>query len=788
VSDLIAVSYFANRTDNAPTRAVYSWSDLKQQLSAPRLSQCSIHNCIGADCPHKNGPAWSPAIYPAGAPRAKANVESVSVLVLDLDHLTGDQLVRAAQSLAPFRYIAHASHSDSNRPPRDIGTPEKPKLIDGRCIRVIIALTRPVTRDEWPRFWSSACVAFGIPVDRQTSDCSRIYYLPSRPQAADYYFAHQDGALLDVDGVLAAAPPVIPYVDVVDELVPSAGCLATSEQLGVAAMELAANWPKSGRHGAQLALSGALAREGWDPDTIADFCAMVARLEPGRPPGYDGYENGKRHAAARSSVAKFDSGEQIAGWGSLAKLLGDSGQNVVESIGRKLGLNANGDAWADTMMRAAPTLPQNLSDALGFVASSQLPPDQIAPLIEEMLLEDTPPVRSFPTGINALDAALGGGVSTQQVTVIAAPPGASKTGFVMSLGLHIEATSNVPVLYASTELLNNEISIRFGANVCDVSWRDALRGRVDKQKLYQAVRGKRIRGIGRDKWPRTEGTIAPLTLLAERVAAMKEQYGVAPLVIVDYLQQLARGSEEGLKGRVGQLMMGLLVIAQHFDCPVIAVSNVSRAYYGQAKQQTLRAAKDPVIYLGAAKESGDIDYDAATIIYVDLEKSVSNALGVAVALALAKVRHGETCFVGARAKLDSGRWYEDASAADEVLGSDGSAQRVMQGFAKRVASEADATADDAKVIAAARLRPQPKNMLRDTCGIPPKRVDEALIRCLGDGRLVLHKDEGLDALGRARRNVVLVMTPDMVPSAPAPFIQRPVVPADPALAAFLGQR
>jgi len=73
-------------------------------------------------------------------------------------------------------------------------------------VRIIFVLSRPVTRDEWPRFWRAAMRMLGLPADPSTCDANRLYYLPSRPSDADYFCSTNDGVALDVEDVLAKAP------------------------------------------------------------------------------------------------------------------------------------------------------------------------------------------------------------------------------------------------------------------------------------------------------------------------------------------------------------------------------------------------------------------------------------------------------------------------------------------------------------------------------------------------------------------------------------------------------
>src|SRR4029077_2644969 len=45
-----------------------------------------------------------------------------------------------------------------------------------------------------------------LPADPACCDANRLYYMPSRPSDADYFFATNDGKPLDVDEILASTP------------------------------------------------------------------------------------------------------------------------------------------------------------------------------------------------------------------------------------------------------------------------------------------------------------------------------------------------------------------------------------------------------------------------------------------------------------------------------------------------------------------------------------------------------------------------------------------------------
>jgi hypothetical protein len=189
-----------NKLDLAPRRTRASWAEFSDMLRETHRTTCSIANCERHACEHKEGQAWSPTVYPPNAPRQRNFAEEVSLLVVDLDHLTNEQLAAALVPLAPYQRIIHASHSDRPRP-----------MHADRCVRAIVAINRPVTRSEWPRFWPAAMVRLKQPADPACCDIQRIYYLPSQPKdAKTYFFEVHDGVPLSADAVLATAAPEAP--------------------------------------------------------------------------------------------------------------------------------------------------------------------------------------------------------------------------------------------------------------------------------------------------------------------------------------------------------------------------------------------------------------------------------------------------------------------------------------------------------------------------------------------------------------------------------------------------
>jgi hypothetical protein len=182
-SDLpFRTSFFKSKTDVVPVVLDMSWDTLTH-----RLSQYDFRL-------NKDGPLFSPAEYAPDTTRSLANVLRVHFLGLDFDHISDEAFDFALTKLNGTRCCVYATWSQAES-----------KKTGVNSYRVIIALSRPVPAQEWPRFFSRASAKFGGKNDKACKDSARMFYLPSMPLGAEGYawFDTEEGEPLDVDAVLA---------------------------------------------------------------------------------------------------------------------------------------------------------------------------------------------------------------------------------------------------------------------------------------------------------------------------------------------------------------------------------------------------------------------------------------------------------------------------------------------------------------------------------------------------------------------------------------------------------
>ncbi len=201
---------------------------------------------------------------------------------------------------------------------------------------------------------------FGIIADRKCADWTHLLRLPRvvRDGAATEFEVRCD---VRIDEIGLWSMPYVDHVDVPDAdpgEVPDFEGAPPDDKMLAAIQALAAAWPETGIHGAQLALSGALARAGWPVELIAQFVASVCELHR---PGNAKLE--KRMVAARTSVEKIASGASVTGWPELAKT-SDNLATAVSTATAALGI-----AWIDRSQSDG-----KFTEAMNAVPVAPLPP------------------------------------------------------------------------------------------------------------------------------------------------------------------------------------------------------------------------------------------------------------------------------------------------------------------------------------------------------------------------------------------------------------------------------
>jgi len=254
----------------------------------------------------------------------------------------------------------------------------------------------------------------------------------------------------------------------------------------------------------------------------------------------------------------------------------------------------------------------------------------------EMLHEKGDAITGLPTGFNDLDELLSG-LQPNALYVVGARPSMGKTALALGIASSSAIESNRPVLVFSLEMGQLELTQRMlcsEARVDSKKLRNGSLNETDWSKIAHATGRLASAPIWIDDNPTV--TISEIRSKARR---LKSRAGDLGLIVIDYLQLMSgRSSAENRQVEVSEISRGLKILAREMQCPVIALSQLSR-------QLEMRADKRPM--LADLRESGSIEQDADVVMFIyrdDVYNLDSPDRGTAEIL-VSKHRNGPTGMV-----------------------------------------------------------------------------------------------------------------------------------------------
>jgi replicative DNA helicase len=227
----------------------------------------------------------------------------------------------------------------------------------------------------------------------------------------------------------------------------------------------------------------------------------------------------------------------------------------------------------------------------------------------EELYEQGDSITGTPTGYRDLDEMMSG-MQNSSLIVIGARPAMGKTSF--ALGAVVNAAmgsrdyAGKPCLFFSLEMGQLEISQRM---LCADAKVDASRVRTgqldpnDWQKISNSVGRLAEAAIWIDDNPNL--TIMDIRSKARR---LKSRVGPLGMICVDYIQLMTgRSGAESRQVEISEISRGLKILARELECPVVALSQLSRG---------LESRQDKRPMLADLRESGAIEQDADVVMFL----------------------------------------------------------------------------------------------------------------------------------------------------------------------------
>jgi replicative DNA helicase len=245
-------------------------------------------------------------------------------------------------------------------------------------------------------------------------------------------------------------------------------------------------------------------------------------------------------------------------------------------------------------------------------------------------------ITGVPTGFIDLDRQTSG-LQAGDLIVLAARPSMGKTALAINIAEHVALNEQLPVAVFSMEMGAAQLAVRMVGSIGRIDQGRLRTGRLTEEewpRLTEAIERLRNVALHIDETPGL--TVSELRANARRLA---RQCGKLGLIVVDYLQLMSVSSgmsDENRATAIGEISRGLKMLAKELQCPVIALSQLSRGVES-------RTDKRPM--MSDLRESGAIEQDADVVMFIYRDeyytKEACKEPGVAEVI-ISKQRNGPT--------------------------------------------------------------------------------------------------------------------------------------------------
>jgi len=223
-------------------------------------------------------------------------------------------------------------------------------------------------------------------------------------------------------------------------------------------------------------------------------------------------------------------------------------------------------------------------------------------------------LRGVSTGFLDLDNYLSG-LQKSDLVILAARPSLGKTAMALDIARHVAVHEKKPVGIFSLEMSKHDVVDRLLAAQANVDLWRLRTGRLSSEgldndfaRIQEAMAVLSETPIFIDDAP--SPTVMQMRTMGRRLQA---EHGLS-LIIVDYLQLIQPHLHiESMVQQITEISRSLKGLARELDCPVLALSQLSRA---------VESRPDQVPRLADLRESGAIEQDADVVLFIYREDKV----------------------------------------------------------------------------------------------------------------------------------------------------------------------
>ena len=247
-------------------------------------------------------------------------------------------------------------------------------------------------------------------------------------------------------------------------------------------------------------------------------------------------------------------------------------------------------------------------------------------------------ITGIRTGYQDLDR-MTNGFQRGDLIILAARPAMGKTALALNLGMYTALRNNGAVAFFSLEMPAESLMKRLLSAKSQVEGNKLRGGNISDEELNRL--NEAGNELGAAKIFIDDSASIKVSQIFSKCRKLMSEHGLS-LIVIDYLQLISgsgKGGGDNRQQEVSEISRNLKILAKEMNCPVIALSQLSRS---------VEQRNDKTPMLSDLRESGAIEQDADIVMFLYREeyyKKVSEQeeksdVNEVVDLNLAKHRNG----------------------------------------------------------------------------------------------------------------------------------------------------
>ena len=223
----------------------------------------------------------------------------------------------------------------------------------------------------------------------------------------------------------------------------------------------------------------------------------------------------------------------------------------------------------------------------------------------EKLFNNKGEITGVGSGFTDLDS-LTSGFQSGDMILIAARPSMGKTTFALNIAEHASLRENKSVVIFSLEMSKEQLAYKLLCSEANVDMLKLRTGSLEDNDWENIARATGPLSKAKVYIDDTAGVT--VMEMRSKCRRLKLEYGI-DLIVIDYLQLMSGGgsSTDNRQQEVSEISRSIKALAKEMECPVIALSQLSRAPEQRADHRPM---------LSDLRESGSIEQDADIVMFL----------------------------------------------------------------------------------------------------------------------------------------------------------------------------